>query len=56
MMWQKIQGAKGYLLVGMGDAHRKALETRLNAAGIRHNRADLEMRKQKEDIKKAWVS
>jgi hypothetical protein len=56
MMWQKIQGAKGYLLVGMGDAHRKALEKRLSAAGIPHNRADLEMRKQKEDIKKAWVS
>ena len=56
MMWQKIQGAKGYLLVGVGDAHRKALAKRLNAAGIPHNRADLEMRKQKEDIKKAWVS
>ena len=24
IMWQKIQAAKGYLLVGMGDAHRKA--------------------------------
>jgi hypothetical protein len=56
MMWQKIQGAKGYLLVGVGDDHRKALTKRLDAAGIPHARVDLELRKQKDDIKKLWAS
>jgi hypothetical protein len=55
MMWQKIKGAKGYLLVGMGDAHRQALEKRLDAAGIPHARVDLELVKQKDAIKKAWA-
>ena len=54
-MWQKIKGAKGYLLVGMGDAHRQALEKRLDAAGIPHARVDLELVKQKDAIKKAWA-
>ena len=52
-MWQKIKGAKGYLLVGMGDAQRQALEKRLDAAGIPHTRVDLELVKQKDAIKKA---
>ena len=55
MMWQKIQGAKGYLLVGMGDDHRKALTKQLDAAGIPHARVDLELVKQKDEIKKAWA-
>lgn len=55
MMWMKIKGAKGYLLVGMGDDHRKQLKTRLEAAGIPHARVDLELRKQRDDVKRAWA-
>ena len=55
-IYRAIQaGAKGYLLVGMGDAHRQALEKRLDAAGIPHARVDLELVKQKDAIKKAWA-
>jgi hypothetical protein len=55
MMWQKIQGAKGYLLVGMGDAHRQALKDRLDKAGIPHERVDEALVRQRDDIKAVWA-
>jgi hypothetical protein len=55
MMWQKIKSAKGYLLVGMGDAHRTALAKRLDGAGIPHARVDLELIRQRDEIKKTWA-
>ena len=55
MMWQKIQGAKGYLLVGMGDAHRQALKDRLDKAGIPHERVDEALVRQRDAIKAVWV-
>jgi hypothetical protein len=55
MMWQKIKGAKGYLLVGMGDAHRKALTPKLDAAGIPHERVDEALVRQRDEIKAVWA-
>jgi hypothetical protein len=55
IMWQKIQGAAHYLLVGMGDAHRVALKKKLDAAGIYHERVDLELEKQKKAVEAGWV-
>lgn len=55
IMWQKIQGATGYLIVGMGDAHRVSLRTKLDAAGIPHARVDEELERQKKAIDAVWV-
>lgn len=55
MMWQKIQGAKGYLLIGMGDAHREGLKDRLNAAGIPHERVDQALVRQRDAINAVWA-
>jgi hypothetical protein len=57
IMWQKVQDAKagGYLLVGMGDAHRQSLKTKLEAAGIPHFFIEQELVRQKQAIERAWV-
>ena len=56
IMWQKIQGASSYLIVGMGDAHRVALRLKLDAAGIPHFKIDEELVRQKQAIDAAWVA
>ena len=55
IMWQKIQGASSYLLVGMGDAHRVSLQKKLDAAGIPHFKIDEELVRQQKAIDAAWV-
>jgi hypothetical protein len=55
IMWQKIQGASSYLLIGMGDAHRVSLAKKLDAAGIPHFKIDEELVRQKQAIDAAWV-
>jgi len=55
IMWQKIQGASSYLIVGMGDAHRVSLKPKLDAAGIPHFKIDDELVRQKQAIDAAWV-
>jgi hypothetical protein len=54
IMWQKIVAAKGYLLVGMGDAHRKSLKAKLDAAKIPHNYVPVALREQRDEIDKNW--
>jgi hypothetical protein len=55
IMWQKIQGATGYLIIGMGDAHRVSLSKKLDDAGIPHARVDEELERQKKAIDAVWV-
>jgi hypothetical protein len=55
IMWQKIQAAAHYLIVGMGDAHRVSLKKKLDAAGIPHARVDEELERQKQAIDATWV-
>jgi hypothetical protein len=52
IMWQKIVAAKGYLLVGMGDAHRRSLTPKLDAAKIPHNYVLAALLKQRDEIAK----
>ena len=57
IMWERVKYAarNGYLIVGMGDAHRQNLESRLNAEGIAHARIDVDLKKQQADILADWV-
>ncbi|GKS64119.1 hypothetical protein YTPLAS72_14230 [Nitrospira sp.] len=57
IMWQQIQVAlaKKYLIVGMGDAHRKNLSSRLTKANIDHREVEQSLVEQKTDIDKNWV-
>jgi Domain of unknown function (DUF4157) len=56
IMWEKIQQAvsKGYLIVGMGDAHRTSLEPRLNKAGIPHEEVEQSLKRQKVAVDAGW--
>lgn len=56
IMWEKIQQAlsKGYLIVGMGEAHRANLEPKLNNAGIPHCEVAQSLKKQKDAINAGW--
>lgn len=56
IMWEKIQLAKkqGYLVVGMGDAHRTHLKPRLDAAGISHEEVAQSLTRQKTAVDAAW--
>jgi hypothetical protein len=54
IMWQKIAGASGYLLVGMGDAHRVNLAGKLGKAGIAHAFVADDLERQKKDIDAKW--
>lgn len=56
IMWQKIQAAKGYLLVGMGDAHHRNLTGKLDAAGIPHAFVPTDLNQQKSDIAGKWAA
>lgn len=57
IMWQQIQvaRAKKYLIVGMGDAHRRNLSSRLTKANIAHQEVEQSLVEQKTDINKNWV-
>jgi hypothetical protein len=57
IMWQKIQVALAnkYLIVGMGDAHRRSLSSRLTTAKIDHQEVEQSLVRQKTDIDKNWV-
>ncbi|MGZ9129671.1 MAG: hypothetical protein ACXW4Z_18000, partial [Candidatus Binatia bacterium] len=56
IMWEKIQQAvkKGYLIVGMGDAHHANLEPRLNKAGIPHEEVAQSLKRQKNAVNAGW--
>lgn len=57
IMWQQIQVAlaKKYLIVGMGDAHRRSLSSRLTKASIDHREVEQSLVEQKTDVDKTWV-
>lgn len=57
IMWQQIQVALAnkYLIVGMGDAHRRNLSSRLTKASIDHREVEHSLVEQKTDIDKNWV-
>lgn len=57
IMWQKVQHAKsnGYLIVGMGDDHRRNLHLRFNRAGIPHEKVRQSLESQQIVIKSNWV-
>jgi hypothetical protein len=56
IMWEKIKQAKtgGYLIVGMGDAHRTNLEPRLTAAKIPHEEVEASLKRQRDAVKAKW--
>lgn len=57
IMWRKVRQARarGYLLVGMGDAHRRNLQPRLTAAGIPHEEVESSLLAQQATINANWV-
>jgi hypothetical protein len=54
IMWEKIQKAKGYLIVGMGDAHRVSLQGKLNKAGIPHEEVEASLKRQSKEVDSKW--
>lgn len=56
IMWENIQDAnkKGYLIVGMGDAHHTSLASRLDAAKIPHEEVTSSLDRQKKAVDAAW--
>ncbi len=57
IMWNKVQQAVsgGYLIVGMGDAHRQSLAPRLNAAGIPHEEVEASLGRQQTAVSSNWT-
>ena len=55
IMWEKIKNAKGYLLVGMGDEHRKNMKGKLDGASIPHEKVDEALVRQRQENAGAWV-
>ena len=57
IMWNRIQQAisGGYLIVGMGDAHRQNLAPRLNRAGIPHEEVVASLQRQQTAINSRWT-
>lgn len=57
IMWHKIRRARAgsYLLVGMGDAHRRNLQTRLIAARIPNEEVQASLRAQRAAVNASWV-
>lgn len=57
IMWEKIQhaNANAYLIVGMGDAHRRNLQTRLNRAGIPHQEVEQSLDAQRRAVNTGWT-
>ena len=56
LMRQRILVAqkKGYLLVGVGDAHRKNLKKWLKRNGVEHAEVELDLKNQKDAVKRRW--
>ncbi|HEU4432795.1 MAG TPA: DUF4157 domain-containing protein [Pyrinomonadaceae bacterium] len=56
IMWNRLQQAisGGYLIVGMGDAHRQNLTPRLNAAGIAHEEVTASLLRQRTAVNSSW--
>ena len=57
IMWSRVQYANShdYLIVGMGNAHRTNLQSRLNTAGIRHEEVQHGLRAQEAGINAGWT-
>jgi hypothetical protein len=57
IMWNRIQHARssGYLTVGMGDAHRQNLASRLDTAGIPHEEVEASLRRQQALVNLMWT-
>ncbi|MEM7427268.1 MAG: DUF4157 domain-containing protein [Pseudomonadota bacterium] len=57
IIWARVQHANSnrYLIVGMGDAHRQNLQTRLNAAGIPHKEVAQSLTEQEQAVLRNWV-
>jgi hypothetical protein len=57
IMWAKIQQAvvDGYLVVGMGDAHRTNLTTKLDKLGVAHAFVPDALAKQQTDVAAKWT-
>ncbi len=57
IMWEKIQTAKanGYLIVGMGDAHRANLQARLTGAGIPQEEVKQSLTRQSNAVNTNWT-
>jgi hypothetical protein len=57
IMWERVKEAVkgGYLLVGMGDAHRKNLKDRLDRATIPHAKVAKSLTDQKGAVDAGWV-
>ena len=57
IMWEKIQTAKanGYLIVGMGDAHRTNLQARLTGAGIPQEEVKQSLTRQSNTVNANWT-
>lgn len=56
IMWNRLQQAisGGYLIVGMGDAHRRSLAPRLDAAAIPHEEVEASLRRQRTAVTGSW--
>jgi hypothetical protein len=56
-MWSEIEEAiaGGYLIVGMGDAHRRSLAGKLNARGIAHAFVEHALTQQLRDVAANWT-
>jgi hypothetical protein len=54
IMWEKIKNAKGYLVVGMGDAHRGNLQTKLAAASIPNEEVQASITRQNTEVNMRW--
>jgi hypothetical protein len=56
IIWNKVLEAKsgGYLLAGMGDAHRRNLKKRLAKEGIPQEEVTDSLERQKNKIKRKW--
>lgn len=57
IIWNKVLEAKkgGYMIVGMGDAHRDNLKKRIEAEGIPHEETTVALERQKKNIDSNWV-
>ncbi len=57
VMWGRIQhaNANGYLIVGMGDAHRQNLQARLALAGIAEEEVTASLTRQRAAVNAGWT-
>ena len=55
IMWEKIQKAKGYLLVGIGDQHRLNMKGKLDGAAIPHAKVSEALVDHQKEVDTKWV-